>query len=238
MLDRLLGKYPSLPLGRIPKGSHPLTGELERLRTVPGLSHYTEVNLDLGVARSNAVFLVPGDTLLVAKLTGSLSIQFNENNNPSVNLALVRRTFTPFERFYLTNAVQAGKEAVLYVGRDASFIGEAMIGSVKLLDPTGTEIELMGAATTPVIYNVSVINANTEYSQALSTKPRKFNITTRDRSAFRVAFTTGKVAAPTEPYLTITAGESYFEDLIKPTALTLYFACPIAGKNIEIVEWT
>lgn len=93
-------------------------------------------------------------------------------------------------------------------------------------------------ATTPTIYNVTMTNANTEYSQALSANTKKFLIATRDRTAFRLAFVTGKVATPTEPYLTVAANEIYFEDLLNFTSKTIFFASASAGKSIEIMEWT
>jgi len=90
---------------------------------------------------------------------------------------------------------------------------------------------------TPVIYNVTMTSANTEYSQALPANTKKFLVHTRDGTAFRLAFVTGKVAAPTEPYFTID-GVPYWEDHINPALLTLYFACASAGKVVEIIAWS
>lgn len=89
----------------------------------------------------------------------------------------------------------------------------------------------------PFIYNVTMTNADTEYSQALPQGTKKFLVHTRDESAFRLAFVTGKVATPTAPYLTILANTSYYEDHVKLVGNTLYFASPDAGKIIEIVCW-
>jgi hypothetical protein len=93
-------------------------------------------------------------------------------------------------------------------------------------------------AATPIVYNVTMIDADTEYSQALPTTCRKFEIQTRDGTAFRVAYETGKVAAPTEPYVTIPENCLYYHEMISPTALTLYFACAEALKVVEIIEWS
>ena len=101
--------------------------------------------------------------------------------------------------------------------------------AVEALTPT---------ATTPVIYNVTMANADTEYSQALPDSTKKFLIHTRDGTAFRLAFETGKVATPTAPYFTIPTGASYNEDLIQPSSLTLYFGCASAGKIVEIIAWS
>jgi hypothetical protein len=93
-------------------------------------------------------------------------------------------------------------------------------------------------ATTPTLYNVTMTYANTEYSQAVTATVRKFLIATRDRSAFRFAWTTGKVATPTEPYMSVAANEVYYEDYVKMTNPTFYFASASAGKVIELEVWT
>jgi hypothetical protein len=108
--------------------------------------------------------------------------------------------------------------------------GTNNIGDVDVLTLPSTSINA------PAIFNVTMTNANTEYLQAIGTA-KKFLIHTRDESIFRLAFVTGKVAAPTEPYFTILANEAYYEDNINQS-LTLYFASPSAGKIIEIIVWT
>jgi len=62
-------------------------------------------------------------------------------------------------------------------------------------------------------------------------------VMTRDRSAFRLAFETDKVATPTAPYITIAANEVYYDEFVNSSSLTLYYASDNAGKIIEIVEW-
>lgn len=93
-------------------------------------------------------------------------------------------------------------------------------------------------ATTPVIYNVTMTLADTQYSQALPANTKKYTIQTRDGTAFRIAFVTGKVAAPTEPYASIGTDGFHHEDSINPATLTLYFACGDAGKVVEIIAWS
>ena len=96
---------------------------------------------------------------------------------------------------------------------------------------------LIEEATTPTIYNETMTLADTEYDQALSSNTRKFMVMTRDRSAFRLAFETDKVATPTAPYITIAANEVYYDEFVNSSSLTLYYASDNAGKIIEIVEW-
>ena len=54
----------------------------------------------------------------------------------------------------------------------------------------------------PTIYNVTMTNLDTEYSQQLSQYTKKYLIHTRDESTFRLAFVTGIVAVPGSPFLT------------------------------------
>jgi hypothetical protein len=93
-------------------------------------------------------------------------------------------------------------------------------------------------ATTPTVYNIAMATANTEYSQALPANTKKFTIgLIENDTAFRLAFATGKVATPTAPYTQWPAGGYYCEDEILATP-TIYAACGIAGKNLQIIAWS
>ena len=117
--------------------------------------------------------------------------------------------------------------------------GESVhLNSTFLVDGEGNILNPVEASTTPKIYNVLIPEADHEYPQALSTGTKKLQIATRDRSAFRLAWETGKVGAPTNPYETIAAGEVYFEDNLNLTGVTVYLACPVGSKVIEISECT
>ena len=87
-------------------------------------------------------------------------------------------------------------------------------------------------------YAVSLTSANTEYSQALPANTKKFRIHLRDFSEFRLAYVTGKVATPTDPYETIPAGSEKYEDGLNIASLTLYFASSIAEKTAEVEAWS
>jgi len=95
----------------------------------------------------------------------------------------------------------------------------------------------------PTVTNVTMTVADTEYDHQLNQYTKKFMVHTRDESSFRLAFETGCVATPVEPYLTIPSGGRYHEDHIDTYVSdvdwdgTLYFASSSAGKVVEIVEW-
>jgi len=95
----------------------------------------------------------------------------------------------------------------------------------------------MGGVTTPTIYHKAMAVADTEYSQVLAGMVRRFTVHTRDGTSFRLAFETGKVAAPVEPYFTVLANDAYREGNLEVKNLTLYFACGVLGKDIEIIVW-
>ena len=88
--------------------------------------------------------------------------------------------------------------------------------------------------TTPIKYVLALTLADTEYSQALLANTKKFRIHLRDFTAFRLAYETGKVATPIDPYETIPAGSEKYEDNLNIANLTLYFASAAAGKTAEI----
>lgn len=87
-------------------------------------------------------------------------------------------------------------------------------------------------------YNVTMTNANTEYSQALPANTRLVEFRCQDiTSDVRFAFVTGKVAIPTAPYRNLFAGEVKTIEGMNITDKTLYFASSVAGAKIEIECW-
>lgn len=94
---------------------------------------------------------------------------------------------------------------------------------------------LAGSAQYPLIANVTLTTANTEYSQAI-TGMQKFTIQCRTNYDVRFAYVTGKVATPTAPYITIKAGSVFWEDDLSVDK-TLYFASSQAGVVVEILYY-
>jgi len=119
-------------------------------------------------------------------------------------------------------------------------LGDAGAGPANVTGNTVLSLlaGLAARATTPVTYNVTMTNANTEYSQALPAGTKRYQMGTQDGTAWRLAFVTGKVAAPTTPWYQSLANEIYFEEGLYLAAQTLYFACGTAGKIMQIIAWT
>jgi len=94
---------------------------------------------------------------------------------------------------------------------------------------------MLRKATLPVIQNVTMTLADTEYSQALPANVKKFLIKCRTNYPIQVAVREGWSGTT---YVTVPAGMSWWEDLIQPASLTLYFQCATAGQEAQIVAWT
>lgn len=100
----------------------------------------------------------------------------------------------------------------------------------------GGTIAGLANATTPTKYLIDMVVANTEYSQALPANTLKFCIHLRDMSSFRLAWVTGKVAGPVEPYETVSGEKSV--DGLDLSSKTVYVASANAAMKGELEVWT
>ncbi|MGI2335742.1 MAG: hypothetical protein ACRKGH_03750 [Dehalogenimonas sp.] len=200
---------------------------------------YHTYTIAMDTAKTDFEVLLEGRSL-AAWTDGSFSGVGIRLNHPNADVLYLDRwnpiKFQPFWKIYLTLSAQPGKTLQLFAGRTGSTVPEKGTDLIQLLDANGAVVSPIDEATTPVIRNVEMTLADTEYSQALGSQVKRFEIKTRDGSAFRLAFQTGKVATPTNPYLTVPANSSYSEDGLN-CASTIYFASGDAGKIIEIVTW-
>ena len=86
------------------------------------------------------------------------------------------------------------------------------------------------------VYNVTLTNANTEYSQELPPNVRSFAVQPRTAVDVRMAFVTGKVAASTAPFFTLKAGGALaIHELQMADNTMIYLASTSAGTVVEIV---
>jgi hypothetical protein len=84
----------------------------------------------------------------------------------------------------------------------------------------------------PVPYNLELTLADTEYKQELSVRTRNVFFKNRGNVDIRYAYKPGFVATPTAPYMTLDAGNS--RSIPLTGSVTLYFACGLPGKIVEI----
>lgn len=93
-------------------------------------------------------------------------------------------------------------------------------------------------AETPTIYAISLTNKDTEYSQVLPNGTKRFAISLRNDKAFRIAFETGKVATPTDPYLMIKGNTEYSEQDLNLSGKTLYIASYDDNQTAQLIVWS
>jgi hypothetical protein len=96
---------------------------------------------------------------------------------------------------------------------------------------------VVSAPGTPITYNVNLVSADTEYSQALPANCRAVAFRCRTAYDVRFAWETGRVATPTPPYQTLKANAEYWKENIYSSG-TLYFASSQAGVVVEMEAWS
>lgn len=105
-------------------------------------------------------------------------------------------------------------------------------GSRKLLDVSVANNTIAG---TPVVVNIAMPLANTEYSYILATNTKQILFKTRENSLLKFSFQLGESNIN---YITVPPGSSYTLEGIDPTInLTLYFQSDNSGETLEIISW-
>ncbi len=99
---------------------------------------------------------------------------------------------------------------------------------------------LNASISTLTIYNTTLTNANTEYSQVLPASCRGFEFQCQTGVTCRWSNVTGKVATPTAPYMALQPNAFYSSPLMNQdtSPSTLYFASATAGAIIELIAWS
>jgi|SRR3990167_6734694 len=92
-------------------------------------------------------------------------------------------------------------------------------------------------ATLPItIVNLNLAVNDTEYSTTLPAGWRRFSFQCRQSVDVRMAFETGKVATPTNPYGTMKSDTSYKNSKRLYEAMIIYFACTANRTDFPTVE--
>jgi hypothetical protein len=95
-------------------------------------------------------------------------------------------------------------------------------------------------AKRPLIQNLPLTSADTEYKIPIPHNVRKYLIQARTSYDLRLAFEKGAVEDTTlgKDYLTVKAGDAYWEDnLDLEGTMIIYVACSTAAVIVEIVKW-
>ena len=92
----------------------------------------------------------------------------------------------------------------------------------------------VGLKTNPAIYNLDLVTAGIEYSQALPAGTKSFMIRIRTGTQVELRYTSG-----TTEYLTLLPGVVYKEERLSGTGtVTLYITSTKDSMVAEIVAWT
>lgn len=95
------------------------------------------------------------------------------------------------------------------------------------------------AASTINEYAVTLTVVDTEYSQALPANTKGIEFVSRSGYPVRYAFTTGKVATPTDVYFTLKSNCAYESPAtLNLSSKTIYFASDNAGDVVELIAWS
>ena len=109
-------------------------------------------------------------------------------------------------------------------------------GVVSVDDNGGSltvDVANIGTAV-PTHHNVTMVDADTQYTQALS-NVKSIMFQCRGNYDVRYAFVDGKVATPIAPYMTLKAGAVYSEEFLDGVVdYSLYIATGVAGQIVEI----
>lgn len=98
--------------------------------------------------------------------------------------------------------------------------------------------EEQAAAYAPVIANVPLTIANTQYPYQFPAEVKGFTFHCRTSFAIRYAYREGLVADSQPPYFTLKANTAKSQDDLKSRgALRIYFASAEAAVVVEIESW-
>ena len=86
---------------------------------------------------------------------------------------------------------------------------------------------------------VDVTVADTEYSFTFPKGTRRFEFRYRAAADLRFSDETGKVAGPTDTYITLPSGQGFDSGPAAVSdALTIYFASSTGSSRVEIIYWS
>lgn len=96
-------------------------------------------------------------------------------------------------------------------------------------------LNLPAPAGTPVIQNVLLTTANTEYNFSLSSSTKRYKIKARGDTKIQFSFISGQSGSN---YITIPMGCEYVEDNLTLTgSLTIYLQASKNNQVLEVLSW-
>lgn len=111
-------------------------------------------------------------------------------------------------------------------------VSTTILGTRKLLDVSVANNTIAG---TPVVANIAMPVANTEYSYTLAPNTKQILFKTRENSLLKFTFQMGQSNIN---YITVPPGSSYTLEGVDPTiSLTVYFQSDNSAETLEIISW-
>lgn len=90
---------------------------------------------------------------------------------------------------------------------------------------------------TPTILNISLTTKDTEYQQLFPNGIKRFSMQCTSDISVRFSFESGKVAGSIDPFMTMKAGVSYYEDDVSLNGKIIYLSSSMPGVRVEILIW-
>lgn len=211
-----------------------------------------EQEIDLSIARKNRlIWNRPGKGFYVTTFHAdqdNTRIRFNSLASPYYR---IHRGYikADFNKIYLTNTAQvsgkilrfvvSSKDSVEFRLETGADIQNAYDELVLIRGLTESiKLNNIRAATAPTIQNVTLTNADEEYNMTIPENTKRFKVVLADLATFRLAYETGKVAAPTAPYWTQPANIPYEEKIgLYLNSKTVYIASPVSAKVAQMASW-
>lgn len=209
------GRLPALVGGKIPVDASFSASSVAIDQTTPGTTNLVNVN---GGASQTADIKVTLDSESVA-VTGPLT------DAQLTTQALAKEA--------TLGSIKTAAEALAVATPDTSAGDFASM--VADLDSIDSKL----AASTINEYAVTLTVVDTEYSQALPANTKGIEFVSRSGYPVRYAFTTGKVATPTDVYFTLKSNCAYESPAtLNLSSKTIYFASDNAGDVVELIAWS
>jgi len=109
----------------------------------PIKEQYGRIEIDLGTAREDEELHISGNQITMASCDGAATTTYfklNHRHSRKLYPSEIEKVLGNFGGIYLSNAAEAGKKLILYVGRDI-FIFPSKAGANKILKADGTTID-------------------------------------------------------------------------------------------------
>jgi len=123
-------------------------------------SIYHKFEIDLTIPRLDQEFKIQGTFFQILQISqgAKISVRFNEPSNQPILFDNTQLIFIPFYRFFVSNEVQVGKTATLFVGDNIAYLPFIRIENVdlselnkKTLNPLSSNLQItrVVVSTTP-----------------------------------------------------------------------------------------